>query len=65
MKYFSQATDPCKPFAVVQITEDVFLQEQRDQVLISQKNRKSGGNDLVLSQVMKTTKSSHGHIKNC
>ncbi|XP_067934757.1 N-acetylglutamate synthase, mitochondrial-like [Watersipora subatra] len=31
MKYFSQATDPRKPFAVIQLSEDVFRQEEQEQ----------------------------------
>ena len=32
MKYFSQATNPRQLFAVIQLTDDVFLQEEIDQV---------------------------------
>lgn len=32
MKYFSNASNPNKPFAVIQISDDVFRLEQKEQV---------------------------------
>lgn len=35
MKHFTQATNPNKPFAVIQIGDDVFELEEEEQVTVS------------------------------